>query len=134
MNRILFVSCALCWVGTQSNRNIVKRLEVCKRFALSGFVLTFLLTIIISHAASQSQQTTRVTINQAVQEAVEKNLSLLAERRNLSVADARISAARLRPNPVLSLYGDPPDLAGAGFDAQNTAGPPEYRIRAVLRG
>ena len=43
-----------------------------------------------------------VTIEQAVHEAVEHNLNLLAERYNISVADARIITARLRPNPVLS--------------------------------
>ena len=44
----------------------------------------------------------RVTIGQAVQEAVERNLNLLAERYNLSIADARIVTAKLRPNPVVS--------------------------------
>ena len=44
----------------------------------------------------------RVTIVQAVQEAVEHNLSLLAERYNLSIADAKIITAKLRPNPVFS--------------------------------
>jgi cobalt-zinc-cadmium efflux system outer membrane protein len=53
----------------------------------------------------------------------------MAERYNLSIADARIVTARLRPNPVLSLYGDLLDLAGTGFNAQNAAGPPEYGIR-----
>ncbi|MBO0862030.1 MAG: TolC family protein, partial [Chloracidobacterium sp.] len=120
---------------TQSNRNNAKQLAICKRFASSG--LTLLLTIIIiNKVAAQSQQTAPVTIKQAVQEAVERNLSLLAERYNLSVADARISAARLRPNPVLSLYSDLLDLAGTGFNAQNTAGPPEYGIRTdfILEG
>ena len=56
--------------------------------------------------AAQSQQPETVTVSQAVQEAVEKNLKLLAERYNLNIADARIVAARLRPNPVLSVGGD----------------------------
>jgi cobalt-zinc-cadmium efflux system outer membrane protein len=86
--------------------------------------------VAISPAIAQSQQTTPVTISQAVQEAVEKNLNLLAERYNLSVADARISTSRLRPNPVLSLYADLLDLAGTGFNKFNAAGPPEYGIRA----
>jgi outer membrane protein, heavy metal efflux system len=129
MNLIPPASGRICRGKTQSNRNIVKRIEDCKRFASSGFVLTILLTIILSPAAAQPQRTAPVTISQAVQEAVEKNLDLLAERYNLSVADARVSTARLRPNPVLSLYGDLLDLAGTGFNEQNMAGPPEYGIR-----
>jgi cobalt-zinc-cadmium efflux system outer membrane protein len=129
MNLIPSASGWLCFGKTQSNRNIRKRIEDCKSFASSGFARALLLTIIISPVAAQSQQTPPVTISQAVREAVEKNLSLLAERYNLSVADARIISARLRPNPVLSLYGDLLDLAGTGFNEQNMAGPPEYGIR-----
>ena len=44
----------------------------------------------------------QVTIQQAVHEAVEHNLNLLAERYNLSIADARIITAKLRPNPVVT--------------------------------
>ena len=129
MNLIPSASGWLCFGKTQSNRNIRKRIEDYKRFASSGFIRALLLTVVISPVAAQSQQTSPVTISQAVREAVEKNLSLLAERYNLSVADARIVSARLRPNPVLSLYGDLLDLAGTGFNEHNMAGPPEYGIR-----
>src|SRR5882762_593329 len=54
-------------------------------------------------AAAQSSPPEQVTVDLAVQEAVEKNLSLLAERYNVSLADAQIITARLRPNPVLTL-------------------------------
>jgi len=50
-----------------------------------------------------------ITIEQAVQEAIEKNLGLLAERYNIAVAEARIITARLRPNPVLTVNGGFPD-------------------------
>src|SRR5262249_14790085 len=103
--------------------------EACKRFALSGFVFSFLMTVITGPTAAQSQQATPVTIRQAIQEAVEKNLSLLAERYNLSVADARIITARLRPNPVLSLYTDLQPWLGSGATELNQSGPPEYGIR-----
>src|SRR5712691_7611758 len=59
--------------------------------------------------AAQSASPDPVTVEQAVQEAIEKNLGLLAERYNLSIADARIITARLRPNPVLSLSSGLPD-------------------------
>lgn len=58
---------------------------------------------------AQSASPDQLTIAQAVQEAIEKNLGLLAERYNLSIADARIITARLRPNPVLSLSSGLPD-------------------------
>jgi cobalt-zinc-cadmium efflux system outer membrane protein len=70
-----------------------------------------------------------VTIERAVQEAVDHNLSLLAERVNLSVADAAIVTARLRPNPVLSGGANSLDWLGTGFNDVNGAGPPEYSAR-----
>jgi cobalt-zinc-cadmium efflux system outer membrane protein len=91
------------------------------------FVL--LIAGITSPVAAQSQQPETVTVSQAVQEAVEKNLNLLAERYNLNIADARIITARLRPNPVLSIGGDHLELAGTSFNEFNAAGPPEYSIR-----
>src|SRR5690242_5833356 len=70
----------------------------------------------------------KVTIAQAVQEAVEHNLSLLAERYNLSVADARIVTAKLRPNPVLSARVDYIDFLRQ-FTLQSASGPTEYNLR-----
>src|SRR5690242_18938364 len=47
-----------------------------------------------------------LSIEQAVDEVLQRYLTLLAQRLSLSVADAAIVAARLRPNPVLSLDVD----------------------------
>ena len=69
-----------------------------------------------------------VTIGQAVQEAVEHNLNLLAERYNLSIADARIVTAKLRPNPVVSAGLDYIDFL-RGFNLDNAGGPTEYNLR-----
>src|SRR5581483_4403193 len=69
--------------------------------------LCFLLSPIISSAQSSLPQ--QITVEQAVQEAIEKNLNLLAERYNVAIADARIITARLRPNPVLTVNGFLPD-------------------------
>jgi|SRR5213593_3968894 len=44
----------------------------------------------------------QLTIDRAVAEAVENNIGLLAERYNVTIAQARLITARLRPNPVLS--------------------------------
>jgi cobalt-zinc-cadmium efflux system outer membrane protein len=43
-----------------------------------------------------------ITIEQAVAEAFDHNLNLLAERFNVNVADAAILTASLRPNPVIT--------------------------------
>jgi cobalt-zinc-cadmium efflux system outer membrane protein len=48
----------------------------------------------------------RLTIDEALREAEHRNLSLMAQRLNLSLADASMVAARVRPNPVLSLDVD----------------------------
>jgi cobalt-zinc-cadmium efflux system outer membrane protein len=73
-----------------------------------------------------------LTIAQAVDEAIAHNLSLLAERTNLTIADAAMITARLRPNPVLSGSADHLDLLGTGFDATNNGGPPEIAWRVDL--
>src|SRR5262249_54448075 len=56
-------------------------------------------------------------------------LSLLAERANLTIADAAMVTARLRPNPVFSFSADHLDLLGTGFSAENNGGPPEVAWR-----
>ena len=70
-----------------------------------------------------------LTIREAVNEAVQQNLALLAEQANLSIAEAGLISARLRPNPVLSGSAESLDLLGTGFDATNNAGPPQYAVR-----
>ncbi|MEP7307863.1 MAG: TolC family protein [Acidobacteriota bacterium] len=70
-----------------------------------------------------------LTVEEAVNEAVQKNLALLAEQANLSIAEALTVTARLRPNPVLSGSADSLDLLGTGFDEGNQAGPPQYAVR-----
>lgn len=71
----------------------------------------------------------QVTIDQAVREALDRNLGLLADRYNISIAEARIITARLRPNPVLSMGLDYQDALGTGFNTVNGAGPPEFNVR-----
>ena len=73
-----------------------------------------------------------ITVGQAVDEAVQHNLGLLAERSRLSIADAAMITARLRPNPVASFSADHLDLLGTGFDETNNGGPPEMAWRLDL--
>jgi cobalt-zinc-cadmium efflux system outer membrane protein len=89
-----------------------------------GVPLAALLSCAVPAAAQQI-----VTVDQAVREAVDHNLSLMAERLNLTVADAAIVTAALRPNPVLSGGANSLDWLGTGFNEINGAGPPEYAIR-----
>src|SRR5206468_2573612 len=70
-----------------------------------------------------------LTVEEAVNEAIQKNLGLLAERANLTVAEAGRITARLRPNPVLSGGANSLDWLGTGFNELNAAGPPEYALR-----
>ena len=70
-----------------------------------------------------------VSLDQAIEEALEKNLALLSERFNLSIADARIVQARLKPNPVLTLGLDYQDFLREGFTVSGGEGPPEWNAR-----
>ena len=80
-------------------------------------------------AATPALGEEKITLEQALAEALEKNLSLLAERVNISIAEARLITARLRPNPVVSAGGDHLDLLGTGFNEINNAGPAEFNVR-----
>jgi len=52
-----------------------------------------------------------LTIDDAVHQALDRNLTLLAERYSVSVAQARVLAASLRPNPVFTYTALLPDAA-----------------------
>ena len=88
------------------------------------YVVALLLVLYGSPARAET-----LSIAQAIDEALQHNLGLLAERANLSIADAQMITARLRPNPVVSVSADHLDLLGTGFDATNNGGPPELAWR-----
>lgn len=96
-------------------------------------LVILLLAAIVAPAQSPGPTTTRGlderTLDQAVAEALEKNVGLMAERFNVAIADARRITAKLRPNPVLSIGGDHLDLLGTGYNSVNNAGPAEYSLR-----
>jgi cobalt-zinc-cadmium efflux system outer membrane protein len=75
-----------------------------------------------------SAGTKPITLDEAIQEALAKNLDLAAERYNISVAEAREITARLRPNPVLSISGQTLDLLGASFNPSSPLGPNQLNI------
>lgn len=69
-----------------------------------------------------------VTLEQAIQEALAKNLDLAAEKVNVSVAEARQITARLRPNPVLTVSGQTLNLVGARYSPDTPLGPNQVNI------
>ena len=104
---------------------------VCRRVGnLTHMVQRGLLVAgLVCSAQAQRDQPQPVTLQQAVAEAVDKNLTVLAEKYNVPVAQARITTARLRPNPILSIEGDHLNLLPPRYNSENMAGPPEYSIR-----
>jgi cobalt-zinc-cadmium efflux system outer membrane protein len=78
----------------------------------------------VSRASAES-----INLGLALNEAAEKNLNLLAERYNLTIADARVLQAGLRPNPVFTYGQDYQNVFGTGITAQNSGGPPEFNTR-----
>lgn len=74
----------------------------------------------------------RLTVNAAVNEAVQNNLTLLAERVNLTIAEAALITASLRPNPVLSLTSERLDPGHKVFNNKAAGGPPEFSVRVDM--
>lgn len=83
----------------------------------------------IAITATAPPSSTTLSIEQAITEAIQNNLNLLAERMNLTIAEASFITASLRPNPVLSLSADHQDFLGTGFSRHNGAGPQEFSWR-----
>lgn len=77
-----------------------------------------------------------LSLSQAVEEALQHNLELLARKFDISIAEARILTAQMHPNPSISLGADHLDWLGTVYDNINTAGPSEYSFRTdfVLEG
>ena len=91
-------------------------------------VFSFVLAL-CALAPPAAAQAPSLTMAEAVDEAVQHNLSLLAERSNLTIAQAALVTARLRPNPVFSFSADHLDALGTGFSGLNNGGPPEIAWR-----
>src|ERR1700752_885023 len=77
-----------------------------------------------------------LTVDQAVDEAIAHNLDYLAQKYDLSIAEAQIVTAKLRPNPLLTLDADHLDWLGTGFSTTpppgqipKKGGPAKYSVR-----
>ncbi len=86
-------------------------------------------SIVAAQPTAAAAAASRLTLDAAIAEALERNLTLIATRAGVTIADANLITAGLRPNPVLSLGGDHLDVLGTGFDDANGAGPAEYSVR-----
>ena len=94
-------------------------------------VLYACLPLLLVHAlwAQPAPPAAPLTVDAAVKEALDHNLGLLAQHFNVSIAEANLITAGLRPNPVVSVGGDHLDVLGTGYNASNAAGPAEYSLR-----
>ena len=101
----------------------------CRRLTRLGLSFALSAVCVVSPLDAQQPLEVMLTVDQAVYEALEHNLALMAERANIAIAEARRLTARLRPNPVLSMGSDHLDLLGTGFSEVNGAGPAEYSLR-----
>jgi cobalt-zinc-cadmium efflux system outer membrane protein len=99
---------------------------------LRAFVAAMAVSWLVPDGAIAQSAIRTLTVQEAVKEAVDKNLGLLAQRADLSIAQAAAITARLHPNPVLSGGANSLDWLGTGFNEENGAGPPEYSIRVDL--
>ncbi len=109
------------------------RVEI-KTFVIISTMARLLLVVLFSLGLSAGPPQTpplprTVNLEQAIQEALNHNLDLLAERYNLSLAETRMITARLRPNPVASLGYNYIPIPGTGFNYHDGVGPTEWNSR-----
>ena len=106
-------------------------MSLCRGFGQTGLVKPKFARIRIFLALAGTAGIIRaqvVTLDQAIQEALAKNLDLAAERLNISVAEAREITARLRPNPVLTVSGQTLNILGANYSPDTPLGPNQLNI------
>lgn len=71
-------------------------------------------------------------LKQIVDEAVQRNLHLIAQRYDISIAEARVIQARLRPNPRVNIETNFMDWLGANYDpVEGPTGPSETNTAYV---
>jgi cobalt-zinc-cadmium efflux system outer membrane protein len=87
-------------------------------------------TWLITGLSAFGQPAPRLTLDQAIAEAIASNQALLAEKTGIAIARAREITARLRPNPVLSASGQTLNFFGAPFSADSPLGPNQFTLHA----
>jgi hypothetical protein len=84
---------------------------------------------VVSEPAQASSPFEVLSIDDAVKAAIDHNLNLLAARANVTIAEAQMITARLRPNPVISGSADTLDWLGTRFTEANGLGPSLFAFR-----
>jgi cobalt-zinc-cadmium efflux system outer membrane protein len=91
--------------------------------------MAFRIAAALVTVAAAAQTPPPMTLDEVLNEALSRNLQLLAERFNISAGEARILQARLKPNPILNVNANYLDWLGAGLDPQaSPAGPTEFSV------
>ena len=92
------------------------------------------LMFLCTSKAVVAQDTVRITLPEAEQQFIQKNLLLLAEKYNIDIAKAQVIQAKLYNNPTLSLNGNiyNPQLHKV-FDVSNRTGQYDIGIQQVIR-
>ena len=96
----------LSWTvkNTSWVRGLIFRVSMMMETVITRTIVTGLMVGALLQAQNPIE-TTAITLDQAIQEAISKNLDLVAQRLSVSVAETREITARLRPNPVLTVAG-----------------------------
>ena len=94
----------------------------------SPLMFTAVLAAACAPRLAAQERVRSLSVDGAIAEAVQKNLALLAERANLSIADAASSPPVCGPT-LCCRRREEPRLARTGFDEVNAAGPPRYSVR-----
>lgn len=96
-------------------------------------VIALFVMAIASACAQAPTAPAPLTLQQVLEEALSRNLNLIAQRYNVPVAEARLIQARLRPNPTLSSETNFLDLLGANYiPDEGPAGPAETNTALVF--
>jgi len=84
--------------------------------------------------AAKAQDTVHITLPEAEEQFIQKNLSLLAGKYNIDIAKAQVIQAKVYNNPTLSLNGNiyNPQLHKV-FDVSNKTGQYDIGIQQVIR-
>ena len=69
-------------------------------------VASFVTPSIVFAKSTRPDAATRLTVDAAIAEALDQNLTLIATRAGVTRADSNLITAGLRPNPVLSVGGN----------------------------
>src|ERR1700712_5141178 len=88
------------------NKKYIMKLNAVKRISFAGVFM------LVCCANIHAQDSTHISLADAEAQFVQKNLQLLAEKYNISIAQAQVVQAKLYPNPNFALSGN-------GYDAVN---------------